>query len=85
MPVYLDHHAPPKGLGAEQVKQMQAGIKASMKDKNGVRGINGFWNNNEAWCLVEAPNAQAVHKYHEEVFKINLGAGEVKEVQALMT
>ena len=86
MPIFLDHHwGTDRGYSVAQVKELKAAINAGTKDKAGVRAIDGFWSNTEAWCLVEAPNADAVHKFHEEAFKIKLGPSEVKEVSALMT
>jgi hypothetical protein len=64
------------------VKQVTQAIKAGKADPaTGVKGLQWLWTKNEGWCLSDAPNAQAVHKYHE-VMGIKLGAGDVTEVQS---
>ena len=83
MPIYLDHHKPPQGITPEGVKLIVADIKAK-KVTNGIRPINGFIGKNDAWCLTEAPNAEAVHKLHEAAYKQKLGPGDVIEVQSLV-
>ena len=83
MPIYLDHHKPPQGMTPESVKMLVADIKAK-KVTNGIRPVNGFVGKSDAWCLIEAPNPQAVHNLHEAVYKLNLGPGDVVEVQSLV-
>jgi hypothetical protein len=49
---------------------------------SGVRGLTFMYNDSEQWCVTEAPNAQAVHKYHEGM-GINLGTGDVTEIKVV--
>jgi hypothetical protein len=46
----------------------------------GVKGISWMYNDKEQWCITEAPDAQAVHKYHEAM-GLNLGPGDVTEIK----
>lgn len=83
MPKYLDHHKAvqlPPGVA----EQMAAAARAGKTDENGVRPINSFYSKGgEAWCLVEAPNADVVHKIHEGL-GITLAPGDVIEVDTLV-
>ena len=42
-----------------------------------------FVSQDVTYCYTEAPNAEAVHKAHETM-GLNLGPGDVKEVQSLV-
>jgi hypothetical protein len=80
MPQFLDHHSAPGLPPQEMVDQASSMIKAGHTDPTtGVKGITWLYNNNEQWCVTEAPNAEAVHKYHEAM-GLNLGAGDVTEI-----
>ena len=81
MPIFLDHH---KGVSTpEQRAQVVKAIKAGMKSPQGVKGINGFFSDTESWCMTEAPNAKAIHDYHESM-GIKLPAGDVSEIKTLV-
>ncbi|MBI2935647.1 MAG: hypothetical protein HYY31_02390 [Chloroflexi bacterium] len=82
MPRYLDHHKA-VNLSPDMTKQVVADMKAG-KVTNGIKPLNGFIAKNEAWCLIEAPNAQAVHNLHKVVYGLDLGPGDVVEVQSLV-
>jgi len=70
--MYLDYHAPKADMTTEQKQQMtkimdqvREMIIAEKKDEFGVKPVNVFKGvNGAAWCLTEAPNAQAVVKSH---------------------
>ena len=82
MPKFIDHHATmpmPPEMAQAAVEKMKSGEK----DENGVIGLNAFVGQSETWCLTDAPNAEAVHKGHEAM-GINLGAGDVTEVNSLV-
>jgi len=65
------------------LKQMQTGIKAGKADPaTGVKGLMGISGKNDQYCLTEAPNAQAVHKYHDAM-GIKLSGGDVVEVSTV--
>ncbi len=83
MPKYLDHHAKMPALPPEAVQQVVAAIKAGKPDQYGVTPLNDFISTDgQGWCLVEAPNADAVCKTHEAM-GIQLDKGDVHEVMAL--
>lgn len=84
MPKYLDHHKPPQGVTAEALQQMATDIKAGKTTPTGVKGLNGFIGPDDAWCLVEAPNPQAVHDLHKEAYGIDLGPADVVEVKSIV-
>jgi hypothetical protein len=64
----------------EQVANM---FKAGHTDPaTGVKGLSWLYNDNEQWCVTEAPNAESVHKYHEAM-GLNLGPGDVTEIKVV--
>ncbi|HZA21450.1 MAG TPA: DUF4242 domain-containing protein [Dehalococcoidia bacterium] len=66
MPKFMDYHEKPPPMPPEVMHQMQARIKAGQSDENGVTPLNVFVSGEgEAYCLSEAPNAEAVRKAHE--------------------
>ena len=81
MPLFLDHHkvVPP----AAMIEETRKGIRAKAKSPQGVVGINGFYSTSESWCLTEAPNAKAVHAFHEAM-GIKMGPGDVSEVKSIV-
>lgn len=64
MPTFLDHHAMPE-LSAEMKQAMAERIRSGRADENGARAVNVYMADGEAYCLSEAPNAEAVVKAHE--------------------
>ena len=82
MPVFLDHHAVPQ-MSQEQLAGVVADMKAG-KATNGIKPLNGFVGTNESWCLIEAPSAAVVHDLHKAVYGLDLGPGDVTEVQKLV-
>ncbi|MBI2172324.1 MAG: hypothetical protein HY532_03840 [Chloroflexi bacterium] len=81
MPMFLDHHkiVPPPAM----VEESRKAIKAGAKSPQGVKGVNGFYSSTESWCLTEAPNAKAVHDYHDAM-GIKMGPGDVTEVKSIV-
>lgn len=67
MPIYMDFHDVPKGITAKHVAEMhQADLK--IEHKYNCRGIT-YWcdeRRQTAFCLIEAPNEQAIIDLHEE-------------------
>jgi hypothetical protein len=63
MPKYLDHHRA-VAMDPKVMQQVISSIKSGQAI-NGVKPLNGFAAKDEAWCLCEAPNADAVRKVHE--------------------
>ena len=82
MPVFLDHHGVPQ-LTEDQVAQVVADMKAG-KVTNGIKPLNAFMGADDAWCLIEAPNSQSVHDLHKDSYGLELGLGDVTEVQQLV-
>ena len=63
MPTFLDHHAMGPSLPPEAKEGIADQIKAGTADQFGVRGLNVFLTGSgEAYCLSEAPDADAVVK-----------------------
>ncbi len=67
MPVYMDRHDVPEAITPEEVAQIhQQDLK--VQHKFGCRALT-YWfaaNRNKAFCLIEAPNKEAmlsIHKY----------------------
>jgi len=67
MPIYMDFHDVPDGITAKHVADMhQADLKIEHKYK--CRGLT-YWCDEKrqtAFCLIEAPNKQAIIDLHEE-------------------
>ena len=64
MPTFLDHHAMPK-MTPEMREAMAERIRGGQPDENGARALNVYVADGEAYCLSDAPNAEAVLKAHE--------------------
>jgi hypothetical protein len=64
MPTFLDHHAMPEP-SPEMKEAMAERIRTGRADENGARAVNVYMADGEAYCLSEAPNAEAVVKAHE--------------------
>ena len=79
MPQFIDHHKGPPPP-PEMVKAIQAAVKAGKTDpKTGLKAIMGMSGKDDQYCVMEGPNAQAIHKYHESM-GIHLGPGDVVEL-----
>lgn len=84
MPKYLDHHAKMPELPPGAMQQMQEDIKARKAGQFGVTPMNVFMGTTgEAWCLTEAPNAEAVIKGHGAM-GVTLAPADVVEVNSLV-
>jgi hypothetical protein len=81
MPKFLDHH-PTTPMPPEMAQVIAGKIQSGEPDEHGTVALNVIVGEDETWCLVEAPNADAVHKGHEAI-GIKLGAGDIAEVQTL--
>jgi hypothetical protein len=64
MPTFLDHHAMPE-LSPEMKEGMAERIRGGQPDENGARAVNVYVADGEAYCLSDAPSAEAVVKAHE--------------------
>ena len=66
MPIYMDRHDVSEEVTAENVAQLhQEDLK--VQDKFNCRGLTYWFDDKRktAFCLVEAPNAESVHKMHD--------------------
>lgn len=77
MPKFMDYH---RTLPSAEIGQKVAtAIKAGRPDQFGTKPLNVFMGKSEAWCLTEAPNAEAVYKSHESL-GARLSTGDITEV-----
>ncbi len=83
MPQFIDHHEM-SGVTPEMSEGIAQRIKAGEPDENGVKGLNVFLGKDgTAYCLSEAPDADAVMKAHE-AFGFSLERADVVEVQSVV-
>ena len=83
MPQFLDHHKASGPPPAEMIQQATQALSRGEADPTtGVKGLSWMYNDNEQWCVTEAADAQAVHKYHEGM-GVLLGPGDVTEINVV--
>jgi hypothetical protein len=83
MPKFIDHHEM-RDVAPEMAAGIAERIKAGDADEHGVKGLNVFiGNDGTAFCLSEAPDADAVIKAHES-FGFSLGREDVVEVESVV-
>jgi hypothetical protein len=81
MPRFMDYHDDLK-LPAEAVEQIAQDTRDSKTDEFGVRQIELYHNTDgKVYCLLEAPDAEAVKKHHAA---LGVPCGDVHEVQSLL-
>ncbi len=81
MPTFMDHHKVTGPTPPAMLKQIADGIKAGKADpKTKVKPLYYIESKTDGYCVSEAPNAQAVHTFHEGM-GIKMGAGDVAEVK----
>jgi hypothetical protein len=84
MPKFIDHHASMPGLTPETAVGVAERIQAGEPDEFGVTGLNVFLGKNgTAYCLSDAPDADAVVKSHEAV-GFPLSREDVVEVDSVV-
>jgi hypothetical protein len=77
----MDYHDDLK-LPQAAIDQIAAGAREGQQDQFGVRQIELFHNpEGKVYCLLEAPNEQAVRDHHAA---LNVPCGEVHQVTSLM-
>ena len=68
MPKFIDYHAQLPQMPPEMMQQVAASVKAGKADAFGVVPLNLFvGDGGQAYCLSEAPNAQAVLESHRAI------------------
>jgi len=83
MPKFIDHHEM-RDVAPEMAEGIAERIKAGEADEHGVKGLNVFLGKDgTAYCLSEAPNADAVVKAHEAV-GFPLDRSDVVEVESVV-
>jgi hypothetical protein len=83
MPKFIDHHEM-RDVAPEMAAGIAERINAGQPDKHGVKGLNVFLGKDgTAFCLSEAPDADAVIKAHES-FGFSLDRKDVVEVESVV-
>jgi hypothetical protein len=83
MPKFIDHHEM-RDVAPELADGIAKRIKAGQPDEHGVKGLNVFLGKDgTAFCLSEAPDADAVVNAHE-AFGFALSPSDVVEVESVV-
>ncbi|MGD0085293.1 MAG: nickel-binding protein [Acidimicrobiales bacterium] len=81
MPKFMDFHDDLK-LPSEAIQQITQDTKDAKSDEFGVRQIELFHNSEgKVYCLLEAPDAEAVRSHHAA---LGVPCGDVHEVSGLL-
>jgi len=81
MPQFMDFHDDLK-LPDDAVAQITQETKDHKHDQFGVRQVELFHNaDGKVYCLLEAPNAEAVREHHAA---LGVPCGEVHEVSGIL-
>jgi hypothetical protein len=81
MPTFMDFHEDLK-LPDEAVRQITKETKEHKVDKFGVRQVELFHNpDGKVYCLLEAPDEEAVRHHHAA---LGVPCGDVHEVKSLL-
>lgn len=81
MPKFMDFHDDLK-LPADAINELTTDTKEGKTDQYGVRQLELYHNpDGKVYCLLEAPDAEAVHRHHEA---LGLSCGDVHEVSGLL-
>ena len=81
MPKFMDYHEHLQ-LPTEAIEQITKDTKNAKADEFGVRQVELFHNpDGQVYCLLDAPDADAVRKHHEA---IGVPCGDVHEVESLL-
>jgi hypothetical protein len=83
VPTFIDHHEM-SDVAPEMAAAIGERIKAGEADDHGVKGLNVFLGKDgTAFCLSEAPDADAVVKAHQ-AYGFSLDSADVVEVQSVV-
>ncbi|MBO0729993.1 MAG: DUF4242 domain-containing protein [Acidimicrobiaceae bacterium] len=81
MPMFMDYHDDLK-LSAEAIEQITSDTKQGTADQFGVRQVELYHNpDGKVYCLLEAPDADAVRHHHEA---LGVPCSDVHEVKTLL-
>jgi hypothetical protein len=80
MPQFMDFHTDLK-LPQEAIDDIAKGAEAGTADEFGVRQLELYHNaNGKVYCLLEAPNEQAVRDHHAA---LGVHVGDIDEVTGI--
>jgi hypothetical protein len=81
MPKFIDHH-PDLRLSPEAIEALSGDARSGRYDQFNARQLELFYNSDgKVFCLVEAPNEEAVRRRHEA---LGVPCGEVYRVESLL-
>jgi Protein of unknown function (DUF4242) len=81
VPTFMDFHEELK-LPSEAIQQITQDTKDAKADEFGVRQVELFHNpEGKVYCLLEAPDADAVRRHHAA---LGVSCGDVHEVSGLL-
>ncbi|HVA22463.1 MAG TPA: nickel-binding protein [Candidatus Micrarchaeia archaeon] len=81
MPKFMDFHSDLK-LPPETLKSIADVTRTGTRDEFGVRQLEAYHNpEGQVYCLVEAPDAEAVRKHHAA---LGVTCGDVHPVESLL-
>jgi hypothetical protein len=81
MPRFMDVHTDLL-LPPEAIEQLRSDAQAQRHDEFGVRQVELYYNHDgHVYCLLEAPDAEAVHRHHAA---LGVPCGEVQQVESLL-
>jgi hypothetical protein len=81
VPMYMDFHDDLK-LPDWMVDRLAYATRAGTSDEFGVRQVDAFFNpEGKVYCLLEAPDEEAVRRYHTA---LGVECGDVHEVHSLV-
>jgi hypothetical protein len=81
MPRFMDYHADLQ-LPQAAIEQLRADTQAQRHDEFGVRQVELYHNHDgNVYCLLEAPDAEAVRKHHAA---LGVPCGDVHQVDSLL-
>ena len=81
MPRFIDYHTHLPAIPPEMLEQLSKMMLSGEPDELGVKPANAFLSKDgQAWCLTEAPDAEAVRKWHQAKGIPFENAFEVKSV-----
>ena len=84
MPKFIDYHAKMPDIPPEGFSQMKENIMEGRADQFGSVPLNVFvGSRGDAYCLSEAPSAEAVCRSHAEV-GVEISPADVHEVNPLV-
>jgi hypothetical protein len=80
MPQFMDFH-PDLKLPVEAIEDISKGAHAGTSDQFGVQQVELYHNpEGKVWCLLDAPNEQAVRDHHAA---LGVPCGDVHEVTGI--